>query len=376
MVNLSSNNISDINNIAIKASKATCMDTLRRQTTHLVHNAFKSTSTIFWLINDKGSMVDPMMEEIQNQFVLPYKSYFFHQNPFDPANLTIGKKPSIAMEQLIGLNDFHKTEYYNDFLKPQKIRRQMAIYIRQGGKLQGVIGMHRSSLKSFKKKFLFMGDMISNQLTAAFEKISLLREINKTQDLFKMINENRTIGIILLDEAYKCIFSNTRADQICMQLSKRYVPADSLVSEKCLIPETIIKECRGHTIAPLFFKERVLQVNLWESYRVKYQSLDKNVPGNNKALFMITLEDDQSVVNINRDLLKQKYKLTRRELEVSSYVFKGFTNLQIARVLFISEGTVKNHLKHIFFKTKSTNRTHFIHRALMKKQDLSQQTLV
>ena len=48
--------------------------------------------------------------------------------------------------------------------------------------------------------------------------------------------------------------------------------------------------------------------------------------------------------------------LSAREREVISYVATGATNMQIARCLMISEGTVKSHLKHIARKLKTSSR--------------------
>jgi len=48
--------------------------------------------------------------------------------------------------------------------------------------------------------------------------------------------------------------------------------------------------------------------------------------------------------------------LTRREKEIMKLVAKGCTNKQIAAKLFISEQTVKKHLKNIFCKLKVRNR--------------------
>jgi DNA-binding NarL/FixJ family response regulator len=49
--------------------------------------------------------------------------------------------------------------------------------------------------------------------------------------------------------------------------------------------------------------------------------------------------------------------LTRRELEVLRLLAAGRTNRQIAGTLFISLNTVSHHLRNIFAKTKSANRT-------------------
>ena len=57
--------------------------------------------------------------------------------------------------------------------------------------------------------------------------------------------------------------------------------------------------------------------------------------------------------------------LTEREKEVLDLLAQGMTNQQIAHELFISLNTVRHHLKNIFFKTHTSNRTEaasFAHR--------------
>jgi DNA-binding NarL/FixJ family response regulator len=48
--------------------------------------------------------------------------------------------------------------------------------------------------------------------------------------------------------------------------------------------------------------------------------------------------------------------LTEREREIVTYVAKGLTNREIATQLFLSEHTVKNHLKNIMQKLHVSNR--------------------
>ena len=49
--------------------------------------------------------------------------------------------------------------------------------------------------------------------------------------------------------------------------------------------------------------------------------------------------------------------LTSREREVATFVCAGSSNKQIAHHLNVSEGTVRNHLYHIFRKIGVRNRT-------------------
>ena len=55
-------------------------------------------------------------------------------------------------------------------------------------------------------------------------------------------------------------------------------------------------------------------------------------------------------------LVKEKYELTKREVEILKEVYDGKTNTQIAEDLFISESTVKAHIYNIFRKMNVKSR--------------------
>lgn len=57
-------------------------------------------------------------------------------------------------------------------------------------------------------------------------------------------------------------------------------------------------------------------------------------------------------------------ELTGRELEVLRLVAEGYANREIARALFLAEGTVKNHVSTILLKLDARDRTNAVLRAL------------
>jgi DNA-binding NarL/FixJ family response regulator len=57
-------------------------------------------------------------------------------------------------------------------------------------------------------------------------------------------------------------------------------------------------------------------------------------------------------------------ELTGRELEVLRLMAEGHTNREIAEVLFLAEGTVKNHVSTILLKLGARDRTNAVLRAL------------
>jgi len=62
------------------------------------------------------------------------------------------------------------------------------------------------------------------------------------------------------------------------------------------------------------------------------------------------------------DSASKHYDLTKREVEVLGLVLRGLSTIQIAQSLFISDGTVGDHIKSLFRKTKTNRRSELVAR--------------
>ena len=58
-----------------------------------------------------------------------------------------------------------------------------------------------------------------------------------------------------------------------------------------------------------------------------------------------------------RESIDEAWGLTRRELEILTLVAEGHSNAQLARMLWVTEQTVKFHLSNIYRKLNVSNRT-------------------
>jgi DNA-binding NarL/FixJ family response regulator len=58
-----------------------------------------------------------------------------------------------------------------------------------------------------------------------------------------------------------------------------------------------------------------------------------------------------------RETVEEAWGLTRRELEILTLVAEGHSNAQLARMLWVTEQTVKFHLSNIYRKLSVANRT-------------------
>ena len=78
---------------------------------------------------------------------------------------------------------------------------------------------------------------------------------------------------------------------------------------------------------------------------------------NDDACMLVLMEKIGRERRIVPDQAKDQFRLTGREVEIVKYISDGWTNKEIAHHLGISEHTVKEHVRHLLKKTKSSTRT-------------------
>lgn len=76
-----------------------------------------------------------------------------------------------------------------------------------------------------------------------------------------------------------------------------------------------------------------------------------------KVVRAFTNIDNQKKLENNKEKMIAIKHLTPRELEISKLVGEGKNNREISKELFITEGTVKNHITRILSKLKLRDRT-------------------
>jgi DNA-binding NarL/FixJ family response regulator len=87
------------------------------------------------------------------------------------------------------------------------------------------------------------------------------------------------------------------------------------------------------------------------------------------AIRGVRRDDRNVVISVSRETMTRLREppaspLSSRELEVLTAVSAGLRNAQIARRLFITEGTVKRHLTNIYTKLDVTTRMSAVNKAI------------
>lgn len=180
--------------------------------------------------------------------------------------------------------------------------------------------------------------------------------------------QHAATGVILFNSTGQLLFMNSEAQALIRQLQ----PLSTRENGTCLIPDDIHsvvrdllsrlidcdhpKDCEGIQVERLCFAmdQRLLLRGLC----IPDEPLARN------SRFLVVIEKLNQKLECPDTNIQQRYHLTEREQMVIIYLMLGFTNKEIANRLNLSEYTVKEHLKRIMQKTKTTTRTGLLARMI------------
>ncbi|HBP87435.1 MAG TPA: hypothetical protein DD706_07045 [Nitrospiraceae bacterium] len=176
------------------------------------------------------------------------------------------------------------------------------------------------------------------------------------------IADRRSIpGVLLFSGSGDVLFMNSEADVLIRQMKADPEGAEGTGE----LPAVVLELC-GSLRTLLNNPENQMPEGQHELRRV---TGDVNAPvllrgfplaapiEKDEASMLIIMEKIGRERRAVTDQAKEQYRLTGREVEIVKYISEGWTNKEIARHLKISEHTVKEHVRHLLKKTKTTTRT-------------------
>ena len=180
--------------------------------------------------------------------------------------------------------------------------------------------------------------------------------------------QHTSTGVILFNSTGQLLFMNHEAQLFIQQLQ----PMSTRENGSCLIPEdihAIVRELIGRLMDCGHPKDceslQIERLSFTPDQRILLRGLcipDEPLARNSR--FLILMEKLNQRLDCPDANIQQRYHLTEREQMVIIYLMLGFTNKEIANRLNLSEYTVKEHLKRIMQKTKTTTRTGLLARMI------------
>jgi DNA-binding CsgD family transcriptional regulator len=167
-------------------------------------------------------------------------------------------------------------------------------------------------------------------------------------------------GILMLSASMQMLYRDRRSWELCGLINKHH----NSKSATGVLPPAVA-DLAAEIMKAL--KDRSAKDH--ENIRIKRLIGDVNHPvllcglgladhnGNHDSRILIIMEEIGRRQNTAAEQAKEMFRLTDREVAVVQNLLKGWTNKEIANALGVTEQTVKEHIKHIMEKTKTTTRT-------------------
>ena len=187
-------------------------------------------------------------------------------------------------------------------------------------------------------------------------------------------------GVLLFTSTGELLFMNHEAQAFIRQLQPLatrengayLIPADVYLVVRDLIGRLMEcehpKDCESIQVERLTFTD---------DHRMLLRGICiPDVPLARNSRLLIIMEKLNQKLEYPDANIQQRYHLTEREQMVIIYLMLGFTNKEIANRLNLSEYTVKEHLKRIMQKTKTTTRTGLLARMIFPTPQAAAQVIL
>ena len=324
-------------------------------------------SSIFFIHNEGQGTTFPVFRNISKKDVAGYTDYYSELDPLRMFYGISGRKSVTRLDELVDFQSFLRTEYYNDFYKPQGIHHKLIVNLKGNSKLHCEICLHRPpSAPNFSRDEVAMVQVVIPYFTHALEHHALRRKIGFMDGLLKIVNENTSTGIIILDNSLRIIHIDKQGKAFCSNLFG--IPPNQVAFS---LPETLIRNCRriqkarkANADLEVLPRTRIFQAEKTTRYKVTSRLIEEAFDKHNSTFFMISIEEMDKLAPLDKNRIKEAYGLSNREGEVAVHLLKGLKNAEIAEKLFVSETTVKWHIHNIFEKAEVKTRASFAHKAL------------
>ena len=176
-----------------------------------------------------------------------------------------------------------------------------------------------------------------------------------------LVEKRKDSGFLMLSSAMHVLHWNRRAWELCRNIATPATgdaPAGALPVPITDFAQGIVKMMgirRDSKDWEQFQVRRVIN-NGQDSIFLSGIGLPDSA-GLDDSRVLIILEPIKERQGFSLERAKERFHFTGRETEVIEHLMKGWTNKEIANAITISELTVKEHIKHIMDKTRTSTRT-------------------
>lgn len=215
-----------------------------------------------------------------------------------------------------------------------------------------------------------------SELEVGDQILSRIRGTNNALDAFStLLNESR-FKMIILDDKLAPIYHNQNAGTLVEEVleananngEQQLKPSLSILVKKVI--EDTQQNQQNHLIALKALDKDGAQIYLRSINQLGISGNQSTLSDTKSKFHLLLVLDQHKQKNLLNTEFVTQYNLTEKEQNVLLKLIHGSNVKQTANALFVSENTIKSHLKSLFRKTKSKSQADVIRLALTHESQI------
>ena len=176
-----------------------------------------------------------------------------------------------------------------------------------------------------------------------------------------IIKKRSTPGVLILDLKGRFLYSNRETFKMIpeLQIPQKDEKGSKVCDKILMLCKQLKEKARKKGIYENLFTYKVLNCSGQRTCSVQVSFLG-SIKGKKPTHILILIQDLIAKHKIDFEKVRANFALSSRELEVLSLVCDGLANKEISSQLFISEYTVKDHMKSLLRKMGIDSRNQII----------------
>jgi DNA-binding CsgD family transcriptional regulator len=310
-----------------------------------------------------------LLKNHEERYIELYKTYYYQFDPIKSGRMKNRVFGVDLLENMVDYDAFQSTEFYTDFLFPQKIHYILIANLTMDKRMEGTILLTRSKKSNrFDSDDIKIAKLISPHFSHSLFHNRLRGKVKLLQNIIDYLEDQSSAGMILLDKHLQVLHINKKGQEFLNDLKE----PNSTFSPKKIINSKLLQDCRKlksqlknfPSESMLLPEQRILKGRHQKRFYIVSKTLEPSQEWEDSRLFIICIEKLPGLSHNTWQHLIDVFHLSPREVDVVPYLFSGLKNAEIAEKLFVSEITVKKHLQNIYAKVGVRNRTSLVNKIL------------
>jgi DNA-binding CsgD family transcriptional regulator len=181
----------------------------------------------------------------------------------------------------------------------------------------------------------------------------------------EILDKRSAPGLLLFDLQGRLFYFSQKTLEIIPTIKFSSIRSSQKTSLWPPALSQLLHEAMGHAKQPKTIKSNKLSFHslFFKSnipYSLRAFLIGPNRKNKESSHILVLTEPIVQGRGMDLENLKQKFNLTKREVEVVKLICGGFSNKKISEKLFVSEYIVKDHLKHIMAKLGANSRNQIV----------------